>query len=159
MIEEIEFGKETALGVFIGLLFIILNVTLGLVIGIPTLAFSSATEKYTIRDGIAPIVEEGAFRALLPFALFTIGVPFFLNLAINVVSFPAFHYFVYGSSIKAASSLFIGAGLFALVAFLVTYYQSDYDDFQIPVAAIIGHAIINTWLGIRASGLVIVGGF
>ena len=69
-----------------------------------------------------------------------------------------FHYFVYGGNFTAASSLFIGAGLFALVAFLATYYNSDVDEFQVPLAAIIGHIIINTWLGIKALGLVFVGG-
>lgn len=158
MIEDIDLKRETGLGVLIGALFIILNVTLGLVIGIPTLAFTSDTEKYVVRDGIAPVVEEGVFRALLPFVLFILGVPFLLNLLVNMAAFLGFHYFVYGASFAAASSLFIGAGLFALVAFLVTYYQSDYDEFQVPIAAIIGHAIINTWLGIKAAGLIFVGG-
>ena len=31
------------------------------------------------------------------------------------------------------------------------------DDFQVPIAAIIGHIIINTWLGIREAGLIITG--
>ena len=158
MIEDIEFGREIALGVFIGALFIILNATLGLVIGIPLLAFSSEGEKYIIQDGVAPVVEEITFRAFLPFALAVVGVPFILNLIINIVSFLGFHYIVYGASFTAASSLFIGAGLFALVAFLATYYQSDADEFQVPLAAIIGHMMINTWLGIKALGLVFVGG-
>ena len=158
MIENIDFKREFALGIGIGLLFIVLNATLGLVIGIPLLAGASDSEKLIVRNGIAPGVEEGVFRALLPFALATIGLPFILNLLINVPAFAGFHYFVYGESFKAASSLFIGAGLFALVAFLATYYNSDEKDFQVPLAAIIGHAIINTWLGIREAGLIFVGG-
>ena len=157
MIEDISFGKEISLGVLIGFLFIVLNATLGFVIGIPLLAFSSEAEKYVVTSGIAPLVEEGVFRALLPFVLATIGFPFMLNLAANVIAFPIFHFIAYGASITAASSLFIGAGLFALVAFLATYYDSDVEDFQVPLAAIIGHAIINTWLGIKVAGLIIVG--
>ena len=158
MIENIDFKKEFALGTGIGALFIFLNAAFGLVIGIPLLAFSSTGERYLIQDGIAPVVEEGVFRALLPFALAVIGVPFILNLLINIPAFAGFHYFVYGGNFTAASSLFIGAGLFALVAFLATYYNSDVDEFQVPLAAIIGHIIINTWLGIKALGLVFVGG-
>lgn len=157
MIENIEFGREIALGIGIGALFIILNAAFGLVIGIPVLAFSSDAEKYIVQDGVAPIVEEAVFRGALPFALAVAGVPMFLNAIINIFGFSVFHYAAYGADIAAASSLFIGAGFFALAAFLATYYDSDYKDFQVPLAAIIGHIVINTWLGIRAAGFVVVG--
>lgn len=158
MIEDIDLKKEVLLGVFIGALFIFLNIAFGLVIGIPLLAFSSQTEKYVVQDALAPLVEEGVFRALLPFILTLIGISIIINAVINIILFAAVHYAVYGSSFSSASALFIGAGLFALVAFLATYYQSDPEDFQVPLASIIGHGIINTWLGIKISGLVIVGG-
>ena len=159
MIENIEIGKEVALGIGIGLLFIILNAAFGLVIGIPTLAFSSDTERYVVQDAVAPIVEEVAFRGVLAFALAVIGIPLFLNAVINIISFSIFHFTAYGANVAAASSLFIGAALFGLAAFLATYYDSDEKDFQVPLAAIIGHIIVNTWLGIKAAGLVFVGGF
>mgnify|MGYP001559554772 FL=1 len=156
MIEDINLKVEIPLGIFIGLIFIILNATLGIVIGIPLLAFSSETERVAVQSGVAPLGEELGFRAFLPFVLFIIGVPFILNLLINIVSFPLYHYYAYGESFVSASSLFIGAGLFALVAFLATYYNSDYDELQIPIAAIIAHAVINTWLAVKASGLLVV---
>ena len=158
MIEDIEFGKEIILGIFIGGLFIILNVAFGLVIGIPSLAFSSEAEKYIIRDAIAPVAEELAFRALLPFMLAIIGLPIVLIAIIDITAFSIFHFAAYGSSIVSANALFIGAGVFALVTFLVTYYESDPNEFQVPLAAIIGHAIINIWLGIKQSGLIVVSG-
>lgn len=157
MIEDINFGKEIALGIFIGLLFVVLNSVFGLVIGIPLLSFSSETERYVVQDAVAPLAEELVFRAFLPFALAVIGIPFVVNLFINAIAFLGYHFAAYGSSIAAASSLFIGAGLFAIVAFLATYYQSDVEDFQVPIAAIIGHVIINTWLGIKASAFVVIG--
>ena len=70
MIENIDFKREFALGIGIGLLFIVLNATLGLVIGIPLLAGASDSEKLIVRNGIAPVVEEGTFRALLPYIFF-----------------------------------------------------------------------------------------
>ena len=157
MIEDINLGSEAALGIGIGLLFIVLNSVFGLVIGIPTLAFSSDTEKYIVRDVVAPIAEELGFRAVLPFILLAIGVPLILVGIINVIGFSLFHYAAYGSNFAAASDLFIGAGLFAIAAFLITYFNSDFGEFQVPIAAIIAHAIINTWLGIREAGLIITG--
>ena len=157
MIENISWGTEIGLGVAIGLLFIVLNSVFGLVIGIPTLAFSSDTEKLVVRNAVAPIAEELGFRAVLPFILIAIGLPIIAVAVIDIVGFSVFHYVAYGANFAAASSLFIGAGLFALIAFLVTYFRSDFDDFQVPIAAIIGHAIINTWLGIREAGLIIAG--
>lgn len=157
MIEDISFGKEIALGLGIGLLFIILNATLGLVIGIPTLALSSETEKMGARYIVAPLGEEIVFRAFLPFMLMTIGFPFIIVLMIDVIAFSVFHFVAYGSSLIAASSLFIGAGLFGLVAFLSTYWDSDIEEFQIPIAAIIGHAIANIWLGLKESGALVIG--
>ena len=125
MIEDISFGREIALGIGIGTLFIILNAAFGLVIGIPILAFSSDAERYIIQGGIAPIVEELVFRAVLPFMLAILGIPLLLNGIVNIASFSLYHYTAYGANFTAASSLFIGAGLFGLVAFLVTYYNSD----------------------------------
>lgn len=157
MIEDINFGREISLGLVFGLGFILLNAFFGFAIGIPQFAFSSDTERWAIISGVAPLVEEGVFRGVLPFALAMIGVPFALNLVVNVISFPLFHYFAYGSSIASASSLFIGAGIFALISFLMTYYQSDADELQVPVTSIIGHMMINTWIGIKAAGLVLAG--
>lgn len=157
MIEDINFGREISLGLVFGLGFILLNAYFGFVIGIPQFAFSSDTERWSIISGVAPLVEEGVFRAFLPFALASLGVAFIPNLIINVISFPLFHYFAYGASIAAASSLFIGAGLFALVAFMITYYQSDTNEFQVPVASILAHSMINTWIGIKVAGLVLAG--
>ena len=157
MIEDISFGREILLGVGIGMLFIVLNAKLGLVIGIPTLALSSEAEKAGARYIVAPLGEEMVFRSFLPFALAVIGIPFAFNLIINSVTFLIFHLSAYGGNFGATSSLFIGAGLFAIVAFLATYWQSSEDELQIPIAAIIGHSIINLWLGAIESGLIVAG--
>lgn len=157
MIEDISWGRELGLGVLVGIVFIILNSAFGFVIGIPQLAFSSEAERFVIVSGVAPLGEELVFRALLPFVLMNIGLGFYAILAINAIVFPLYHYFAYGSSISAASSLFIGAGIFAVMAFLITYYNSNADEFQVPIASIIAHSIINTWLSVRAFGLVVTG--
>lgn len=158
MIEDINFKLEIPLGLLIGLGFVVLNAYFGYVIGIPLLAFSSDAERYIVQDAVAPFGEEIVFRSFLPFALAVLGIPLLINGIINVVAFPIFHYVAYGASFAAASSLFIGAGIFALAAFLATYYNSEPDELQIPIAAIIAHVIINTWLGIKELGLVVIGG-
>ena len=157
MIEDISFGREISLGAFAGLLFIVLNAVFGIAIGIPLLAFSSETEKYAVVSGVAPLVEEGIFRSFLPFVLGVIGLPLWLIAIATIAGFTFFHLAAYGGSVAAASSLFIGAALFATAAFFMTYWQSDASDFQVPLAAIIAHALINTWLIVKATGLVVVG--
>lgn len=157
MIEDISFGKEISMGVLFGFIFIILNSVFGIAIGIPLLAFSSETEKYVIVSGIAPLVEEIVFRSVLPFILVIIGFPILVIAIGTVISFTFYHFSAYGASISAASSLFLGALIFGIVAFLMTYYDSDVSDFQVPVASIISHSIINTWLVVKQTGFVVVG--
>lgn len=157
MIENISFKQEFALGAAIGLLVIILNAALGFVIGIPLFSFSTETERYATQTLAAPIVEELTFRSILPFILITIGLPLIIAGLLTVASFVAFHYYAYGSSFEAASSLFIGAAVFGVTAFLATYYTGDASEFQVPIAAITAHFMINVWLVFKYVGLVVVG--
>lgn len=131
---------------------------LGLAIGIPLYSFSSQYEKYGIVSVLAPILEEllfGSFVLLVVYH-YTKSVP--AAWIASIVTFTAFHYFAYGASFAAASASFLGAAIYrALGDYVNTKDQKNLNQFTVPIAGIVAHAIINTYLIIKLTGFIVVG--
>lgn len=152
-----DYKKETREGVLLGVGFIVLNLLFGISIGFPLLSFSDIIEKYGIVSILAPIIEELLFATGI-FILFGSVLKKWQVFVLSVVIFTGFHYYAYGASFAAANAAFIGAAIYrSLANYIITDDEKDLSRPIFPLSGIIAHMIINTYLVIKLTGLVIVG--
>lgn len=152
-----DLRRELKEGLLFGIGFIALNILFGISIGFPLLSFETFFEKYGIVSILAPFAEELLWGSLL-IVLFMVFLPKPLALAANAFTFMAFHFAAYGASFEAANASFIGAFIYRIIAdTLILNQHDDTSKLPIPVAAIVAHIIINTYLVIKITGLIIVG--
>lgn len=151
-----NFRNEIKEGLILGFGFIVLNIIFGISIGFPLLAFDTFFEKYGIVSVLAPLGEELLWGSLL-ITIFSF-LPRVTNVVLNAITFMLFHFIAYGASFEAANASFIGAAIFRILAnIVITNQQGDLSQLPIPIAGIIAHSIINTYLIIKITGFVIVG--
>lgn len=124
--EKIKWRRDLLLGgAMFGLIWI-LNLTLGLRIGIPgDLPFATSfTDAAVLIVILAGLIEEPFFRIFLLTAQMNIfpmiGIKGFANKATSIITnaiiFSAFHWVAYGASFTRASAAFVGCGTFGLIA-------------------------------------------
>lgn len=137
-----------------------LNIFFGLAIGFPLLSFNTLIEKFGIVSVLAPLGEEllfGCITLLILFAVFR-NTNKLILIGINGLIFMGFHFIAYGASFAAANASFIGALIYRVLADnLILNQKDDMSTPAIPIAGIVAHVIINTYLVIKITGLVIVG--
>ena len=134
-----NWGEDIALGVALGVGFILLNmIAPNITIGVPVLPMS-VNDQYLVAGFVAPVAEEIAFRGVL-LSIADKALPFmFATLVVSVV-FSVYHLAAYG---MAASGAFFGAFLFSVIACLVIKKTRS----LIPV--ILMHSIFNLFLFYR----------
>ncbi len=131
-----DWKNDTIVGVILGAVFIFLVKSGTFAIGIPQLSLET-TALFLIVVVTAPILEEMFFRFFaLNFLMKKLKFNFWFANAVQASLFALFHALVYGSFL-AMSSLFISAGLFALVFGFLTYKRNSI------LPSIIAHAMIN----------------
>lgn len=151
-----DFKHEAKEGIIFGIGFIVLNLLFGISIGFPLLSFDSLLEKYGIVSILAPIGEELIWGCLL-IVIFSF-LPKLWTFILLAATFTIFHYVAYGASFAAANASFMGAAIYRLIATqLILNQHPDRSELPIPISAIIAHIIINTYLVVKITGLVIVG--
>lgn len=153
-----DIAREIREGLILGIGFILLNLAFGVSIGFPLLSFNTLFEKYAVVSVLAPLGEELLFGSLLLVVIYAVTKNKLLTRVLSGVIFTVFHFVAYGASFEAANASFIGAFIFRLLADTIILNQhSNLESLPIPISSIIGHAIINTYLVIKVTGLVIVG--
>ena len=144
---------KIGIGALVGIIFIVLNLTIGITIGIPDNPQATEGERLGIVSGLAPFGEELAFRGIL-LPVFEIITPQPLPWVLNAGAFAIFHAKAYGGGLSKeqilnAQGAFIGAFIFGLVAVLLTKTTGSI------LPAVITHLIFNTFLVVQK--FVIVG--
>ncbi len=132
-----DIKKNLALGLVFAVVFVVLNLLTGIVIGLPVLP-QAIEGKYIVAGAVAPMVEEMLFRMAL-LSLFSF-LPVVLLVVFNGAVFSAFHWSAYGQSLQAMNGSFIGAFIFGMFATYITIKR------QSIIPAIVCHSIFNLYI-------------
>ncbi len=125
--------EETSIGFVLGGILISFSIFFPqFIIGYP----QATTDVFIIVGGVAPVVEEVAFRGVL-MNILDKYMPFYFALILSAVFFSIFHWTAYGISMTSA---FVGAFIFGLIAGLITKWRRSI------IPAIILHATFNIYL-------------
>ncbi len=137
--------SDLTFGLLFGIGFVILNLLApSITIGFPTLPQATGGERTSVAGILAPSGEEFAFRGLL-LSAFDMVFPVWLAVPAQAAVFALYHAKAYGASlalqnISSISGALVGAGLFGIVAGILTIWKKSL------IPAMVTHAIFNLYL-------------
>ena len=142
-----DWKADIGIGLLIGTIFIILNLTIGITIGFPNLPQATEGERIITVGIFAPFGEELWFRAIVYPILNTL-MGFLLAMILSAIIFALFHAYAYAGGLSPeqllnAQGAFIGAGIFGIVAVLLVKMRKSF------LAPLIAHSMFNIFLVAR----------